>query len=448
MRAGSGKLRAALLPGLAAGALAAAAAWERSAVEPAERVTWEMRAARAARSRPASTGVVLVAIDDETLKLAGGVYPIPRGALAAVIDEARRAGARVVAVDLVLADPLEGSLAAENEALAEAIARGGVVLAAAVPPDAPAPAPPGPAWGAPLGTFPGVAEAEEAALARLDRGRWPVVAPGQIGASLWLVPFASRGEAGSFEGARGAPRLLSPEELARGDARLAALRRRHALPANGASLPGRFVLLPPLPRFAAGAEALGGVSQEQDEGGRVVSLRHLYPTADGDVPSLPLAAAWLARGRPPLRVEGGRLRLGDVSAPLAGDGRVLVRWLGRHDGAADFDSVHPQVSAADLLRAALAREGEGPPPPAGALAPLRGAVAVVCVTVTAGKDKRPTPVNPRAVGGEIVATAIDGFLRGEFASRAPPALDAALALGLALAAALLVGAAAASAAAP
>jgi adenylate cyclase len=449
VRAVSGKLRQALLPGLVAGAVAAAAALERSAVEPAESLTWDLRAARAARSQPASPGVVLVAIDDETLRIAGGVYPIPRGALAALLEEVRRAGARVIALDLLLEDPLEGSLAGENAALAEAIAGGGVVLAAAVARESAAPAPAGPLWGAHLGTFPTEAEAERAALARLDRGRWPVVSPSAAGASLWLVPFASREAAAAFDGGAGAaPRLLAPEELGRGDARLAALRRRHALETAGRSLPGRFVLAPPLPRFGVAADAVGGVSQDQDEGGRVTALRHLYPTAQGEVLSLPLAAAWLARGRPPVRVEGNRLRLGDVAAPLGRDGRVVVRWLGRYDGAEAFDAVHPQVSAADLLRAALAREGEGAAPPAETLAPLRGAVAVVCATVTAGKDKRPTPVNPRAVGGEVVATALDGFLRGAFAERVSPLLDAALSLGLALLAALGVGAAAASAGAP
>jgi adenylate cyclase len=447
---GLAKVRSALVPGLIVGALAAAAAWQRDALEPAERVLWERRVERAARSQPASSGVVLVTIDDETLRLAGGVYPLPRSALAAILDEARAAGARVLAVDLVLEDPLEGSLADENAALAAAIARGGVALAAAVPPELPPPPGGSPRWAASLGSYPDAAAAEDAALARLDAGRWPVVVPAEGGAGLWLVPFDSREDAAAFAARPGdpGPRLLPPEALARGDARSEALRRRYALAIAGGALPGLYVLRPPLPRFAAAAAALGGVSQEQEGDGRVLALRHLYPTARGAVPSLPLAAAWLAKGRPALRIAGGRLELGDVSAPLAADGRVLVRWFGPHDGRAPFDTVYPRVSGADLLRAALAREGEEEPPPAATLAPLRGAVAVVCVTVTAGKDKRPTPVNPAAVGGEIVATAIDGFLRGAFAERVPPPADAAAAFGLALLAAAVVGLAAGSTALP
>lgn len=337
------KLRAALVPGVAVGLLAAAAAGQRGpAVERFEKVLYDARAARAAEDQRASPAVAIVALDDDTIRLAGGTWPVPRGALAAIVDEARRAGARVVAVDLLLQDPLEGSLADENEALERAIAGGGVVLGAAVP-----------------------------------RGR----------------------EAGG--------------------------------PA--------FRLAPPLPRFEAAAAAVGGVTQEQEEDGRVHALRHVYATDRGEVLSLPLAAAWVARGRPPVRVEGGRLVLGGVAAPLGGDGRVLVRWLGPFDGRAAAEGVYPQVSGADLLRAALAREGEGEPPPAAALAPLGGAVVVLSSTASAAKDKRPTPVNPTAVGGEILATAIDGFLRGAFVARLPPWADAAAALGLAALAALAVG---------
>ena len=337
------KMRAALLPGLAVGIVAAAAAAQRGgAVERVEKVLYDARAARAAEGQPASRGIALVTVDDDTLRLAGGTYPIPRGALAAIIEEARGAGAKLVAVDLLLQDPLEGSLADENAELERAIAHGDVVLAAALP----------------------------------------------------------------------------------------------RAPGAGA----RWQLSPPLPRFAAAAAALGGVTQEHEQDGRVHALRHVYATDGGEVLSLPLAAAWLARGRPPVSMAEGRLRFGDVSAPLSEDGRVLVRWLGPFDGRADAgDGVYPQVSGATLLRAALAREGEGAPPPPEALAPLRGAIVVLSSTATAAKDKRPTPVNPQAVGGEIVATAVDGFLRGAFVWRSPPAADAGAALGLAALAALSVG---------
>jgi len=343
------KLRAALLPGLAVGLAAAAVAAARTgAPESVERLLYDVRARDAAASQPASPGVVLVAIDDAALALGGGTYPLPRGALAAIVEETRRAGARVIALDLLLVDPLEGSLADENEALEAAIAGEDVVLAAAMPATA------------------------------------------------------------------------SPT-------------------ATATATPASFTLVPPLPRFAAAAAALGAVSQLHEEDGRVQALRHVYPSDAGPVLSLPLAAAWLALGRPAVGQDAEALRLDAISAPLTPDGRVLVRWLGAWDGRPVTTTVYPQVSAADLLAAALARQGEGTAPDAARLAPLRGAVAVVSATMAAGKDKRPTPVNPHAVGGEIIATAIDGFLRGAFVARAPPLADAAAALALALLAALAVG---------
>ncbi len=127
-------LRAALLPGAVAGVVAAALAVSPGrALEQAELFLWDLRAARAARGNPASPGVVMVAVDDATVRLAGGIYPVPRSAMAAVISEARRAGARTIAVDFVLEDPLEGSLQDENAALEDAIAGGRVILGAASP---------------------------------------------------------------------------------------------------------------------------------------------------------------------------------------------------------------------------------------------------------------------------------------------------------------------------
>jgi adenylate cyclase len=436
------KLRAALLPGAMVGLAAAAVALGRGgAAEGFELELHDLRASAAALRAPASSAVVLVAVDDVTARLAGGSWPIPRGALAAVVEEARRAGARAVALDFVLEDPLEAAMAEENAALERALGGGGVVVGAAFP-RADAPAPPAPAgpWAALHGLFPSAEAAEAAALAVAWRGAWPVAIPSPAGVELWIANFESEAEARAARPDGRVPaqvRRLSPEELARGDARTAAVRRRRSLDAGGASLPGRFALASPLPRFALAAAALGGVSQEVDRDGRVRALRHVYPTAEGDFLSMPLAAAWLAQGRPLLRAEPGRLRLGDHSFPLGPDGRLLVRWYGAWDGSREAVSTYRQVSAALLLRAALAREGEGSAPSPESLAPLAGAVAVISPTATASKDRHSTPVNPHATGGEIVAAAVDGLLRGEAVRRVPPLADAALALLVSLAAALL-----------
>jgi hypothetical protein len=262
---GASKLRAALVPGAAIGIVAAALAAARvSAPEVLELALYDSRASAAAARHPASGEVVLVAVDEETVRLAGGVHPLPRGALAAVVEEARRAGARAVALDYLLEDPLEGALASENAELERALSGGGVVLAAALPPGA--------------------------------------------GASA-------------------------------GDPRVAEVRRRHSRSLGGAARPERFTLSAPLPRFALAAAELGGVSQQHALNGRIYALRHVYPAAEGDYLSLPLAAAWLARGRPPLRLEHDRILFGGTQS----------RW-GRTGS--------PRSAGTDLTMDALA-----PPPP-------------------------------------------------------------------------------------
>jgi adenylate cyclase len=376
LRSGSKRTLSVLLTGAVVGLAAALLPLLRAgAPEILELTLYDARAAAAAAWQPASREVVLVAVDEDTVRLAGGVHPLPRGALAAIVEEALAAGARVVALDYLLEDPLEGSFASENAALERALASGNVVLATAFPP------------------------------ARIDS------APGT-------------------------------------DARVEEVRRRHARPLGGAARPERFALSSPLPRFALAAAALGGVSQRVGPNGRIYALRHVYPAAEGDYLSLPFAAAWLARGRPPLRLEPGRLWLGETPVPLEPDGTAIVRWFGPHEGRTDPRSTYPEVSAARLLEARLAREGEGPGPPEHGLGALRGRIAVVTQTLAGTKDKTPTPVNPDAVGGEVIANAVDDLLRGRFVRRVPPLGDAAATLGLSLASALLVALVAARAVRP
>jgi adenylate cyclase len=312
-----------------------------------------------------------------------------------------------------------------------------VVIGAALPRASEVPLVPHPGgWAALASVHPDLAAAERAAmLAAPYRHAWPLALVTAGGVELWYAGFGNREAALAFR--PGAPvRELSPEEQAGGDLRTAAVRRRFAGHLGGAVLGKRFALASPLPRFALAAEALGGVSQEVERDGRILALRHVYPTADGDYLSLSLAAAWLARGKPPIRVEDGRLRFGNTLVPLTSDARVLLRWRGPFEGGGS-GTTYPQVSAAVLLRAALARDGEGEALPAALLAPLAGAVAVVAPAVAGGKDQHPTPVDPRALGGEVVANGIDDLLRGEFVRRVPRLGEAALGLGFSVALGLL-----------
>src|SRR5204863_2659325 len=80
----------------------------------------------AVRSEPVSGDVVLVQIDDASLHQVGS-WPWPRSRQGALISELDRLGAKKIVMDIVYANP---STAAEDKALADAIARSGKVTLA------------------------------------------------------------------------------------------------------------------------------------------------------------------------------------------------------------------------------------------------------------------------------------------------------------------------------
>lgn len=75
--------------------------------------------------RVPQASVAIVAIDDATVRVHGG-WPLRRSVLAAAIRHLSRVGARVVALDLILADP--GRDPAEDTALAAALAQAGTAV--------------------------------------------------------------------------------------------------------------------------------------------------------------------------------------------------------------------------------------------------------------------------------------------------------------------------------
>jgi len=77
--------------------------------------------------RPPPPEIVIVAIDDQTVSLAGQ-YPFPRSRLAALIDKIREAGAKALAVDILLSG---ASDSAEDGPLAETIGAIPTVVAGA-----------------------------------------------------------------------------------------------------------------------------------------------------------------------------------------------------------------------------------------------------------------------------------------------------------------------------
>ncbi len=78
-------------------------------------------------SKEAPGVVTIIAIDDETVRQTGG-YPIPRAALAKIIDAVASFKPKAIAVDILLVDP---GPEADDLALAQSLSRTGTIIAAA-----------------------------------------------------------------------------------------------------------------------------------------------------------------------------------------------------------------------------------------------------------------------------------------------------------------------------
>jgi signal transduction histidine kinase/HPt (histidine-containing phosphotransfer) domain-containing protein/ActR/RegA family two-component response regulator len=99
--------------------------------EPLSRSFADAQSRWAAAQRPPADGVLVIDIDDASLRALQprlGAWPYPRDVYALAIETLRDAGARAIAIDLLLSEPASG-----DRALARTLARDGapVVLAAA-----------------------------------------------------------------------------------------------------------------------------------------------------------------------------------------------------------------------------------------------------------------------------------------------------------------------------
>jgi adenylate cyclase len=122
MRIGISNLKIALAIGLAA-SLAAFILWRTQALEPIEAQATDLLM-RMRGPAPADSRVVICDLDAASIDRYGRV-PWPRSRMAALIDRLSAEGAKVIALDMIFSEP---SPAAEDQALADAIARSGRVV--------------------------------------------------------------------------------------------------------------------------------------------------------------------------------------------------------------------------------------------------------------------------------------------------------------------------------
>lgn len=366
----------------------------------AELKLYDWRTRLSAGSAAAPDDVVLVTIDDDSLKRMEplvGRWPWPRLVHALLIDYLAGGGARAIVYDVLFAEAdrsrflvgdVEWTGAESDQALVESTARAGTVIHVA-----------------------------EAASAGLEDPTKALEAPlGDI-PSLNL-PFAV-----------------------------------------DACVERRPQVTPPFPALARAARAIGHSLVVYDADGplrRVVPFVRVQGTAPGEaehvIPSLPLAAVMVAGGLGPdaVSVSGGTLHLGPARVPLVAEMvpdyygpptpacRALLPWRGptrRRDGAPTFRS----HSFYDLFYSQQqVIEGVVPLVP-----PDRFRDAIVVVGV-AGEGLRDVFVTPfaegRMPGAEVHANTIDAWREGR--TLAPVGMRGTILA--AVGTALLVGAAAAA----
>jgi len=383
------RLRA-LLPGLviALAAIALLAAGERipalQAVE-GQSLTWRFRVRGPVAPGPE---VVLVVIDDATI--AGlGRWPLPRSVLADATAALAADGARVIAFDLLFAEPQADLPPAVVQALRQA--------RNALPADA-----------APL-------------AGRIDRllgaaGPDRRLAEALAATDRAVLPFAF-----AFESEPGTA-VAVPPVLAR-----TAIRIYRLPPGGDGPAPAPAGMLAPRPALARAAATLGHVSVILDADG---ILRHEHPVIGfrGDYyPSLALEAARLYRGLPRDAVAvrfGESIALGDRIVPTDGRTRLIVN----HYGPRGTFEAH---GLDDVVAGRV---------PAGTFA---GRIALIGATATGIGDTFAGPYGPTLPGTEYYATVLDNLLHDRVVVRTPAmlAIDAAAILAGSLAAGL-IGAAA------
>jgi len=318
--------------------------------------------------RDPGRAVAIVAIDERSLAEVGR-WPWPRTVLADLVDRATAAGARVIALDILLSEP---EVSGELRAVRALQAR----LGAVGPPESPARR---------------VVERELEALAEASDADARLAAAIRASGRVVLpVAFETAPETG-----RAAPPAPDPVGPALPSA-LVSFRNyeeRGRYPPPGASR-----AVAPLPALAAAARELGHVTMVPDADGTTRLEAAVFEFRGRYYPSLAVQAVRVARGvdAPALRLDFGRaLEIGDLVAPLDARNRMLIDYAGP---AGTF----PHVSAVDLLRGRA---------PADA---LRDRIVFVGATAEGTYDLRVTPVSAVFPGVEKHANVAANLLEGRF----------------------------------
>ncbi len=335
--------------------------------------------------KPAEPQTVVVLVDDRSLA-ALGRWPLSRRLYAKAVERLDRAGARVIAFDLLFAEP-EEAISKDLRSAARTAAGG---LAETQDPNL------------------------RQALARLadddpDRDLAAALkASGKV-----LLPLAF-----SFQGpVEDAPPQLSQQAYLRFEQS----RAEPFFPLQPVSA------VMPVPVLAEAAAGLGHVTIAFDRDG---SPRYDYlalPFSGDFVPSLPVRAAAAYLGLPWGEVGlalGAGVRLGDALVPTDPAMRLVVNYGGPR-------GTIPTYSFVDLVEDRIAADR------------LEGRIVLIGASLIGIPDSHPAPFDSTPMPGtERIATIVDTILAGDFIRENPPPWPS-IVIGLVAVLAILAGVAAA-----
>ena len=336
--------------------------------------------------RPPGPEVVIVAIDDASLKTLGR-WPWSREIMARLIARIKAGAPKVIALDIIFAEKEESAAMRTIRNLRQGLSRGGAT--------------------------PGVLKllAEEENRVNVDRQLARVIAQepptllgfyfNKIGGKTALKPEQFMGASAPAASTYNLVRWVDTQPT--------------VMPIIGSE--GIEVNLPEITEAAAGG---GYFNMMPDLDGTVRSLSQAIVFGPDIFMPLSLAAAQHYLGRPPLALILSRLgvegvRLGNRQLPVDRLGRLLINYLGP-------PGRFPCYSAAAVLEGDLAPDA------------LKDKVVMLGATAVGIYDLRVTPFAGICPGVEVQATIVDNLIRGQFlqAPRNPqiPPLLIVLALGI------------------
>jgi len=315
--------------------------------------------------RAPSAPVAVVGIDDASLEKIGR-WPWPRATLGRLISAVSNAGARVIGLDVILAEPER----APDQRLADELLRRYEAL--------------------------GVGKGGESAQ-RFERELRDLTERGDpdrgLGAAIEASPLVmaayfslERGEQGK-DPSTPLPKFGFIRMKGRGQSSLL--------------VSAATKLTEPLPVLAGSAKKLGHVNIVPDADGTVRRETLAIAYRDRFYPSLALQTARFALGVPDDQLVldlGGAVQVGPVVIPTDVEGRMLLNFAGP-------EKSFPHYSAADVLSGAI---------PATA---FKDAVVFIGATATGIFDLRVTPYSAVFPGVEIHASTAENILARKFLQR-------------------------------